>query len=67
MHKEFENQFGFRFAWKTASAGIDGKYDAILAEAEYLTSKSGLDIIKDLKELFLNKAIEEYQEKLDNV
>jgi hypothetical protein len=67
LHKEFENQFGFRFAWKTASGGIDGKYDNILAEAEYLTSKQGLDIIKDLKELFLAKSLEEYQEKLDNV
>ena len=67
LHKEFDNRFGFRFAWKTASGGLEGKYDNILAEAEYLTSKAGLDLIKDLKELFLAKSIEEYQEKLDNV
>ena len=67
LHKQHEEMFGYRFAWKDASGGIDGKYDKILAEAEYLTAKQGLDIIKDLKELFMNKAVSEYQEKLDNV
>jgi len=67
LHKQHEEMFGYRFAWKDASGGIDGKYDKILAEAEYLTAKQGLAIIGDLKELFMAKAVEEYQEKLDNV
>lgn len=67
LHKQHEEAFGYRFGWKDASGGIDGKYDKILSESEYLTSKQILELIKDLKEMGMVKAQEEYQEKLNNV
>lgn len=66
LHRAHEDRFGYRFAWKDASGGIDGKFDQILAEAEYLTSDQGLKMIEEFSELFKRKAVEEFEEKLYN-
>jgi|TARA_R110002167_G_scaffold53453_3_gene153308 hypothetical protein len=62
LHKESELAFGARFAWREASGGIDGKYDNILSEVEYLTATQMLDIIGDIMELSKQKALQEHEE-----
>ena len=66
LHKEHQAAFGWDFAWREASGGIDGKYDKILAEVEYLTSKQMIGIIGEIMELSKQKALQEHEEKLIN-
>ena len=62
LHKESELAFGARFAWREASGGIDGKYDNILSEVEYLTAAQMLDLLGDIMELSKQKALQEHEE-----
>lgn len=66
IHTAHQEKFGWDFAWREASGGIDGKYDKILAEVEYLTSKQMIGIIGEIMELSKQKALQEHEEKLIN-
>lgn len=66
LHSEHQKCFGWDFAWREASGGIDGKYDQVLAELDYLTSDQLLALMGDIMEISKQKAAEEYEEKLIN-
>tara|TARA_B100000927_G_C16474660_1_gene472894 strand:+ start:2450 stop:3034 length:585 start_codon:yes stop_codon:yes gene_type:complete len=65
LHAEFEQSFGYRFGWKEASGGVDGKMDLLISTLDYLTSEQCIEAARLCSELGKTKAVEEFEEKLE--
>jgi len=67
IHHETTRNYGFRFAWKDASQGNVGVYSQWLELSKRLTADEILSGIPNLKELAIEKNMEEFQERLNEV
>ncbi len=65
LHKYQEDEFGYRFGWKEASGGVDGKMDLLISTLDYISSEQCIEAAQLCIEMAKVKAVEEVEKKIE--